>query len=37
MAGLLELELAGAPGTVLESEGIGREKGEGGSTLVTPA
>jgi len=29
MAGLLELELAGAPGTVLESEGMGeREEGE---------
>ena len=26
MAGLLELELAGAPDTVLESEGMGRER-----------
>jgi len=26
MAGLLELELTGAPGTVLESEGMGRER-----------
>jgi len=39
MAGQLELELepVAAPATVLESEGIGREKGEGGSTLLTPA
>ena len=35
MFGVLELELAAAPATVLESEGMGRERRMRGSTLAT--